>query len=172
MLKEAERSFNLRLEKDIKWANKMGIKIAGGGSGYQGPFYWVTLGPKTVLKAMTFPAKGYDTMDHPDMWGDIAESTIAPFYGITDPKTIRELKNIPYSMPRGRVVYMPKKNGGKQFVVYYGFGEEINDSQKKQIINEFDLSAQLRAGSVTFIPDDHEQMLNEDRAKLKTLLQK
>lgn len=170
MLKHAQDVFNLRVEKDRKWARSIGLrKTAGKGS--QGPFYWLKLGGKTILKAMPYPADALETMDHPDFWSAIIDSDVVPFYKITDPKIIQELKNVPYAMPRGRVVLVARPiDRVKQFMVWHW--EKMTDGQKKQIIEAFDLSAQFYAGLVRFASDEHEGQIADDQARFNALLPK
>lgn len=166
--KETEKTFNLRAEKTRRWARNVGLKKTAG-RGLQGPLYWIELGDKTILKSMSFPADNFDTMDHPEFWEAIVESDIAPFYGITDPKTIQELKNVPYAMSRGRVANMSSSTKRKdRFVVYYG--EKMTNAQQKQVIEDFNLSEPFRAGLVTFEPDEHEVQNPEDQRRFSELL--
>jgi len=170
MLESAQKLFNLRAEKERKWATKVDLrKTAGKGS--QGPFYWLTLGPKTVLKSMPYPANGQNTMDHPDFWEAIVDSDVVPFFGISNPNVVRELKNVPYAMPRGRVVLIKRPlDNTKKFVVYH-YGT-LTDSQKKQIIEAFDLAGQFHAGLVTFVPDEHHAKIENDSERFLELTTK
>jgi hypothetical protein len=165
LFESSQKAFNSRVEKERKWAKNIGLQKVGG-KGSQGPFYWIG----TQLKAMPFPSDTYDTMDHVDFWEALVDSDVAPKHKITDPEVIRQIKDIPYAFNRGRVAVLPRaKTGGKQFVIYYGEGEQLNDSQKKQIIEAFDLAAQFHAGLVRFVPDEHEARLEDDFQRFSVL---
>lgn len=167
MLENAQKLFNLRVEKERKWASKVGLRKTAG-KGYQGPFYWLALGNKTTLKAMPYPADSQDTMDHPDFWEAVVDSDVVPFFGISSPAVVRELKNVPYAMSRGRVVLMKRPlDNTRKFVVYHS--GKLTDAQKKQVLEAFDLAGQFHAGLVTFVPDEHEASLEDDAQRFLEL---
>jgi hypothetical protein len=167
---ESQKVFNLRLDRERKWAKKVGLKIeTAADNPKQGPFYWLRLGTRTVLKAMPCPANSLESMDHPDFWEAIVDMYIVPFYGIKDARLVRELKNVPYAMPRGRVVMMKRPlDSTKQFVVYSW--EKMTNPQKKQVVEEFGLASQFMAGLVRFVPDEHEGIIQADNARFEALV--
>jgi hypothetical protein len=135
----------------------------------EGPFYWLKLEVKMTLKAMPSAVGSGDWMGHPKFWESIVDSDIAPFFGLTDPRTIRELKNVPYSMPRGRVTAIAGRLGvPKTFVVYAG--EKMTEAQKRQVINAFSLGDKSKGGLVQFRYDEHESTLAADTARYLSLL--
>ena len=169
MLGESEKTFNLHVVRDRRWAKAVGLNVKTADNPKQGPFYWVRLGSKTILKAMPFPANSLESLDHPDFWETIVDMHVVPFFGIKDPRVIKELKNVPYAMPRGRVAMMKRPlDRTRQFVVY--FWEKMTDLQKRQVIEEFDLAVQLMAGLVRFVPDEHEGQIEMDRIRFDALV--
>ena len=130
-----------------------------------GPFYWVKLGGRTVLKAKPFSASSGENMDHPDFWTEIVRRDIAPFYRIADQGVIGELANVPYAMERGRVAIAGRpRSATRQFAVYSW--ERMSESRKKQVLRAFNLGGQ----PVRFVPDDHEAMIEADRERFLSLL--
>ena len=141
----------------------------GSSQPHEGPFYWLKLGAKTTLKAMPYAVGSGDWMGHPQFWESLVDSDIAPFFGLTDPGTIRELKNVPYAMPRGRVTaIVGRLSAPRTFVVYAG--EKMTEAQRRQVIRAFSLGEKSKAGLIQFRYDEHEVRLVEDAARYLSLL--
>ena len=176
MFAESEAKFNLRLAQGRKWAKAVGLKARSADAPKQGPFYWVKLGSKTVLKAMTFPLESNENIDHPDFWNLLVDLHVAKFYGIKDAETIRELKNVPYAMPRGRValtdhrIFVPKARSCKRLVCAYFGGVEMGDPQMKQVLDGFGLASLFMEGLVMFAGDFHERSLKHDEIRYRSLV--
>ena len=188
MFSESKIKFNLRLARDREWAKAVGLKARSADEPKQGPFYWVFQSASTmptslsnvkgfqVLKAMTFPLGSVENIDHPDFWNLIVDLHIAKLYKIKNAETIRELKNVPYAMPRGRVVltdhkiFIPKACSSKKLVCVYFGARELTGSQKKQIIDAFGLTSLFIEGLVMFAGDFHERSLKNDEIRYKSLV--
>lgn len=156
--------FNKRKEDAVRWANKVSL-VKTAGKPKQGPYYWVYLNPNWVLKSVPIEGDG-ETVDHVSFWDSAIAPLISNYYKIDGQK----IKDLPYSMPRGRVQVIPDKMGRQNWVIYHGLDFPMSDIMKKQILEQFDLSAQWRAGLVRFVPDDHEIMMREDFESLKSLV--
>ena len=145
------------------------MKITTAGKPMQGPWYCVFLAPKWKIRAFPMPA-GNETVDHVTVWDEIVTSDIAPYYGIKDAGLIREIKNLPYSMPRGRVAETMPLRGQKQWAAYYGGDFKYGRNETLEILGQFDLLHQFSAGLVRLLPDDHEVMIREDFERLCALV--
>jgi hypothetical protein len=154
----AERVFNLRIRKIEQMLKGVVVKTAG--KPLQGPWYYIYLRPKWEIRTM--PMDSSSTMDHPQFWRTIVDDSIVPHYGVKDPVIIRELKNLPYAMPRGRVASVRKLGGGPQWVAYYGQDYKYNRQEMLRILGEFNLLPQFQAGLARFVPDEHEVIVRHD----------
>lgn len=109
-------------------------------------------------------------MDHPRFWETLVGSVVVPHYGIKNPKIVKDLKNLPYSMPRGRVTVLPRVGGGKQWVAYQGGDFKMKDAQKKKLIEAFNLGEEFRSGLAKFVLDEHEVVLAPDLERFKAIV--
>lgn len=159
----AQKLYNRRAEKH-KSADKM-EKVAIG-KPLEGPFYFLYLKPNWVLKS--FAAETF--MGHPDFWEALVDSTIAPHYKITDPRRIAAIKNIPYSMPRGRISDYQRPGRPMEWIGQIGNDFPWDQSLRKKIVAEFNLSQQYLAGLVRFVPDYHEVMIPDDHRQFEELV--
>jgi hypothetical protein len=128
------------------------------GAPLQGPWYMLYLKPKWVLKAL--PSKG-NYVDHVDYWKVLVDTELVPHYKIKNTGVIRDLYELPYSQPRGRV-QDTSKLGKRHWAVYYGVDFQYSQTQRNTILSAFNLTAQFHAGLVTFETDSHEIMIQED----------
>lgn len=163
--------YNRRVALAKKIFGSKPIKTAG--APMQGPFYFIYLKPQWVLKAMPFPGRQDETMDHTDFWYGLVDSVIAPHYKISDPKVIAELKRrMPYSQPRGRVVQRRNYGGRTEWVIYHGVDFRYDVEQKRAILSAFNLGEVAFNGSVRWVPDDHHLMLKADFQSFVNLVSK
>jgi len=164
MEKFASQVFNKRKEDSVKWANKVSLRKTAG-KPKQGPYYWVYLNPNWVLKSV--PVEGNaETVDHVNFWRNVISPLMSTHYKANE----RDINDLPYSMPRGRVQVLPDRQGRQTWVIYHGLDFLMTDSMKKQVLEQFDLSAQWRAGLVRFVPDDHEIVMQDDFESIKSLI--
>jgi hypothetical protein len=157
---EAQRIYNRRI---VAVVNEFGPKptIKTAGAPLQGPWYFVFLKPNWALQTMPMPGDEA-TMDHPDFWKSIVSQKIVPHYKIKKQSIIADLMNLPYAMPRGRITSTQTFGGRKQWAAYHGNDYQYSMADKKKIVSEFNLTEQLYAGLVRFIPDDHEHAISHD----------
>ena len=126
----------------------------------EGIWYWVYLKPDWELRVFKNTEYG-DFLTHVDVWEDYIAPLLAEHYNVS----LKSLINIPYAMPRGRVV---KRKDGTWFL-YHG-----NDAPgglakwKKKIIHAFNLEGQV--GLINWDVDDHEKMLTVDKQAFKALI--
>lgn len=165
---QADRVFNLHAQKAKKLAEKMGLEKTAG-KPLEGPFYYIYLQPTWVLKTMG-SANPEDFISHPDYWEGLVDTVVAPHYKITDPKRIEAIKNLPYSMPRGRVNELLKPGRRVEWAVLIGNDIKYSMALQKQILSSFNLGPQFAAGLVRFLPDDHEIMLANDFQQFEQLV--
>ena len=128
------------------------------GAPLSGPWYMLYLKPKWVLKAL--PSKD-NFVDHVDFWKTLVDTELVPYYKIKSSGIIRDLYEIPYSQPRGRVQDM-NALGKRHWTVYYGVDFQYSQAQRNTILSVFNLMGQFSAGLVTFETDSHEIMIQED----------
>lgn len=128
------------------------------GAPLSGPWYMLYLKPKWVLKAL--PSKD-NFVDHVDFWKTLVDTELVPYYKIKSSGIIRDLYEIPYSQPRGRVQDMSAL-GKRHWTVYYGVDFQYSQAQRNTILSVFNLTGQFSAGLVTFETDSHEIMIQED----------
>ena len=128
----------------------------------QGPWYFLYLKPNWVLKAAPMVD---EFIGHEQYWYTLVERVIAPFYKISDQNLIASIKNIPYSMPRGRVSEYQLRNGPRTWIAVCGNDFVYSKKEQQQILSEFNLYQQFAAGLVRFVPDDHEVMLPVDHRR-------
>jgi hypothetical protein len=165
---EAQHVYNRRIAAIVKeFGPAPTIKTAG--NPLQGPWYFVFLKPNWVLQTM--PMSGDEqTMDHPDFWKVIVTQNIAPHYKIKKQSIIADLQNLPYAMPRGRITSIQTFGGRKQWAAYHGNDYQYSTADKKKIASEFNLTEQLYAGLLRFIPDDHEHAISHDFQRFISLV--
>lgn len=165
----AKKVFNLHKKECLAFAKRTGLQTtATAPRERHGIYYWVYLKPNWILKSLVDDS--FSDLGHPSLWRDLAKNLIAPHYGITNQTLLRELSNIPYSMPRGRLVNINNPQGQRQFIFWNGNDFKMTDQQKKQLIQVFGLGAEYVNGMVRFSYDDHEIMLPDDVAQLKNIL--
>jgi hypothetical protein len=160
----AGRVFNLRREKaraDFK-GRKPPVTA---GKPMQGPWYYLYLHPKWVLRTMTFHSDSDTTMDHVVYWRTLA-TEVAAFYKCDGTR----LKDLAYAMPRGRVQHMQKIGGRREWVAYHGNDFQYDSTKRIEIVSAFGLNAQHYAGLVRFVPDDHEIALAAETEAFKQIV--
>jgi len=165
----ATKVFNLHKKECVSFAKRTGMSVKTAAPRERhGIYYWVYLKPNWILKVLLDDT--FSDLGHPALWRDLAQNVIAPHYKITNPTLLRELSNIPYSMPRGRLVNIKNTQGERQFIFWNGNDFKMTDQQKRQLIEEFGLGQEYVNGRVRFSYDDHEVMLPDDVAQLKNII--
>jgi hypothetical protein len=165
----AKKTFNLHKKECQSFAKRTGLDVKTASTKERhGIYYWVYLKPNWVLKSLVDDS--FSDLGHPSLWRDLARNVIAPHYKITDPTLLRELSNIPYSMPRGRLANIKNPQGQRQFIFWNGNDFTMTEQQKKQLIQAFDLGTEYVNGMVRFAYDDHEVMLPDDVSQLKNII--
>jgi hypothetical protein len=169
MMRHGDDVFNAYRRKCAKWAKKVGMRKVAAPVGRHGPYYWVYLKPSWILKAMPLDDES-QTMDHGPFWSSIVDQLVAPHYGITSPADIRELKNAPYAMPRGRLVSVKDTSGERRFVFWNGEDFKTGDKERKALIQAFGLDRQWVEGRVRFSWDEHEVVIPHDLEVFKRII--
>ena len=162
--------FNYRKAKAAKEFGNPPKSLKISSAWQQGPWYYVYLKPNWVLKTAGVPGEE-SSFDHADYWITLVDMVVAPFYKIKDPKIIAELKNMPYCMPRGRVVYRKVMGGNREWVAYHGadFNYSITE-KKKKIASAFNLLPMLYEGRMRFALDDHHLIQAHDFQKFNSMV--
>lgn len=168
---EVREKFSFNLRKSY-WAKVLGdtklLKQAG--KPMTGPWYYLYLQPKWVLKTYPEPSDDdFQGVDHINWWTELAKD-VSTHYGIVNPKTVTEMSNLCYSMPRGRVVCR-RYNGRPTWVFYHGSDFKYTDAMKKEMVSAFNLTQQASAGLVKFDLDSHEVMDPSEHEEMMSILQ-
>ena len=102
-----------------------------------GPYYWIPANPGWILIA--HPAHSHkDSLDHGKFWTRHVVPIIAPFFNIRPV----ELKNLPYALPRGRVVEVKVPRSTKRrWVVYHGDDFKLTRRNRNAILETFGLTS-------------------------------
>jgi hypothetical protein len=132
----------------------------------EGPWYLVYLKPKWQVVAFTFKTQE-ESFGHVDVWKELAQR-LAEHYGITNPKKIAQIAELPYALPRGRVCKVKQGYAifnGQDWPQYLKYTEI-----KNEIIKLFGLTEEHKAGRVLLAFDEHHQMLPDEQAKLQSYI--
>lgn len=164
---DVKRAFNLRKQR---WGEILkGFKqVKEAGKPMAGPWYLVYLAPNWVVRNYPEDSNEIDSLDHVDYWAALAPD-VAKHYGIKDVQSVADL---PYCMPRGRVVFRKMPDGRSEWTFYHGRDFNYDDAFKRQLISAYDLYRQAQAGLVRFEPDPHENMSGYEHQRFLSLIKK
>jgi hypothetical protein len=139
-----------------------------------GIWYYVWLAPKwerVIVKHSEFGPYG-----HPKFWENYIADKIVKHYKLklSDLAVVKELC---YSMPRGRVDYVPKSDvelvGEKPDTWYMDFGGDIPgdvESEQRHLISGFNLTGFAIRNKVEFRVVPHEKMLETHKDAMQKLI--
>lgn len=134
----------------------------GRGLPFTGAYYWIPVadvGWKLSVWPNAFHEGG--EAGHADIWEDQVY-ILAEAFNVEPAQLLREIRNCPYGLPRGRVVKM----GDGSWGVAHG-----NDHPKGQDLESTVMgSFSLQDVTPKFFFDDHEQMLSCDRVNVRRAL--
>jgi len=109
---------------------------------------------------------------HPEVWEHIIAPTLSKKLNL-DGSRAKEIGQLPYCMPRGRVDASEQLDDGTyKWAFYHGndFPSSFNiESEKRKLVSYFNLTGPLINGKVSFLEVGHEKMMDTEKAKFKEI---